>query len=119
MTARTLREVVRVEVGERRQRAGAELAGVVDQEVQPRADGLGQRGAVRGVGDVAGDGGDRAAGAGAAAAASSGPASRPSTTSRQPRSVECAARARPRPREAPVISAVRVFMGLPSDLKWT
>ena len=113
-------ELVGRQVGELRQRARAEVAGVVDEQVEPRADRLGQGRAVPRVGDVPGDGGDEVgAGECGDGRRPAGAASRPSTTSRQPRSERAVASARPRPREAPVTSAVRVVMGLPSDLKWT
>jgi hypothetical protein len=53
-----VRELVGRQVGQGGQRTRAERARVVDQEVEPRSRGLGQRGAVPRVGDVARDRGD-------------------------------------------------------------
>ena len=61
--AEDAREVVEGEVLQRRLGAGAEVAGVVDEQVDAVARGLDQLGAVGGVGDVAGDRDDLAQGA--------------------------------------------------------
>ena len=79
-----------------------------------RADGRGQRGAVPRVGDVARDGGD-AVGTGEAGYGGGERRGVAAVDDERPAAVgEAVARARPRPREAPVMSAVRVSMGLPS-----
>jgi hypothetical protein len=52
-------ELLGAEIGQAGERARAQVARVVDQEVQARAHSFGQRGPVRGVGDVAGNGDDQ------------------------------------------------------------
>ena len=113
-------QLVRRVVGQRGQRAGAQRAGVVDEQVEPaRGARRGEQGGpVRRVGDVAGNRGDGAgtawplrggpAARSAPATASSAAASRASMMRSKPSRARPAARARPSPREAPVIMAVRI-----------
>ena len=96
-------ELVERIVGERRLRARAEQARVVDQQVDLLAGGLDERPTVLWVGEVAGDR-DHALQPLRGRRGGSAPP-RASTISRQPRSSRARASARPRPREAPVTIA--------------
>ena len=116
-------EVVGPQAGQRRQRAGAELAGVVDQQVEAPADGRGEGRPVGRVGDVAADGGDQC-GPGQRGDGGGQPVAVPAVDDQPPAALVQGARQGPA--EAPGGAgddgervSIAVSMGLPSDLKCT
>ena len=113
-------ELVGGQLGERGQRARAEVAGVVDEQVEAGPDGRGQRRPVPGVGDVAGDGGDQV-GPGEAGDGRGQPGGVAAVDDEPPAAVVQGGgeRAAEPSGGAGDECGGRVLMGLPSDLKWT